>query len=53
MSTFASRSALALLCAASFGCSPTLANPQLASSPGARANMKMLEPSTVRGAKFS
>lgn len=53
MSKFAIRSALVLLCATSLVCSQSLANPQLASIPGARANMKMLEPSTVRGAKFT
>jgi len=53
MGTFAIRSALVLLCASSFVCSQTLANPQLASIPGARANMKMTEPTTVRGAGFS
>lgn len=53
MSTFAVRSTLVLLCAASFVCAEALANPQLASIPGARANMKMLEPSTVRGATFT
>jgi predicted alpha/beta superfamily hydrolase len=53
MRAFVIRSTLALLCAASFACAEALANPQLASSPGARANMKMLEPSTVRGATFA
>ena len=53
MNRFAIQSALVLLCAASFACPQTLANPQLPSIPGARANMRLLEPSAVRGAKFT
>ena len=44
-------SSVMLLCAALMS-SNGMANPQLASTPGTRANMKMTEPWTVRGTKF-
>jgi predicted alpha/beta superfamily hydrolase len=47
-----SRFSIVLACAALMS-SPAVANPQLASIPGARANMKMTEPFAIRGAKFA
>jgi predicted alpha/beta superfamily hydrolase len=48
-----SRVTLAVLCAASFASTLAMANPQLASVPGARANMKLTAPLMMRGSKFS
>ncbi|HET9694730.1 MAG TPA: alpha/beta hydrolase-fold protein [Steroidobacteraceae bacterium] len=52
MNELGARSFLAALCVALATSPPSLANPQLAAIPGARANMKMLAPQAVRGSRF-
>src|SRR5687768_18264525 len=46
------RSLVGLLCIVA-ACAPASANPQLASIPGARVNMEVLEPFSVQSKEFS